>query len=260
MSALWAVTLREIRALARQPVAWTVAGIYLFLHGLFFVQLMERYSESSLRVLGGAPVLDFTLVDRVVRPLLLGDTFVLIFLLPALTMRQMADEWKSGTSDLLLTYPLTETQIVVGKFLGAALVTTGMLTVGVLHSASLAFFGELEIPVALLGHFGLWLYAMMVLAVGLSMSTLTENQVIAFASTFMILLALLVVGSWGTRIDPPWDTVLRMIDFTGHVGYFGHGEWRLSSTLFFLGLAVFFLNLAVGVLGRRRWRAPGRAR
>ena len=64
MSALWAVTLREIRALARQPVAWTVAGIYLFLHGLFFVQLMERYSESSLRVLGGAPVLDFTLVDR----------------------------------------------------------------------------------------------------------------------------------------------------------------------------------------------------
>ena len=258
MNGVLAVAARELRALVRQPVAWTVTAIFLFLHGLFFVQLMERYSDGSLRIITGAAATDFTLVDRVVRPLLVGDAFVLMMLLPALTMRQMAEEWRSGTSDLLLTYPLSETQVVLGKYLGTAAVTTVMILLASLHSASTALFGTVEVPVALLGHFGLWLYAMMVLAAGLSMSTLTDNQVIAFASTLMILLALVVIGGWGTDVGPPWDAVLRLMSFTGHVGFFGHGEWRLSSTLFFVGLTAFFLHLAVGTLGRRRWKHGGR--
>lgn len=258
MNGVLAVAARELRALVRQPVAWTVTAIFLFLHGLFFVQLMERYSDTSVRILGGAGALDFTLVDRVVRPLLVGDAFVLMMLLPALTMRQMAEEWRSGTSDLLLTYPLSESQVVLGKYLGTAAVATVMIALASVHSAATALFGTVEVPVALLGHFGLWLYAMMVLAAGLAMSTLTDNQVIAFASTLMILLALVVIGGWGTDVGAPWDAVLRLVSFTGHVGFFGHGEWRLSSTLFFVGLTVFFLHLATGTLGRRRWRHAGR--
>ena len=258
MTGALAVTLRELRALVRSPVAWTVTAIFLFLHGLFFVQLMERYSANSLRVLSGATAQDFTLVDRVVQPLLVGDTFVLMLLLPALTMRQMADEWKSGTSDLLLTYPLSESQIVLGKYLAATLVVTAMVLLAALHSVATAFFGQVEVPVALLGHLGLWLYAVMVLAAGLAMSTLTGNQVIAFASTFVILLTLVVIGDWGVEVGPPWGTVLRLVNFTGHVGHFAHGEWRLSSTVFFVGAVVFFLHLAIGSLGRRRWRQTRR--
>ena len=70
---------------------------------------------------------DFTLIDRVVRPLLVADTFILLLLLPALVMRQLADEWRSGTSDLLLTYPLSESGIVLGKFFASVVVTAAMI-------------------------------------------------------------------------------------------------------------------------------------
>lgn len=258
MNGILAVAGRELRGLVRQPVAWSITGIFLFLHGLFFVQLMERYSESSVRVLSGYAAQDLAFVDRVVRPLLVGDAFTLMMILPALTMRQMAEEWRSGTSDLLLTYPLTETQVVLGKYLGSAIVATAMILLGALHSASTAFWGDVEVPVALLGHLGLWLYTMMVLAIGLAMSTVTENQVIAFASTLVVLLGLVVIGGWGTDVGPPWDAVLRLVSFTGHVGHFGFGELRASSVLFFVALTVFFLHLAIGTLGRRRWKHAGR--
>ena len=101
-----AVCERELRSLLRQPIAWIVLALFLFVDGLFFVQLVEEYSTISFQVLNsGAEVRDLNLVDRVARALLVADTFVFMFLLPALTMRQLSDEQRSGTLDLLLSYP-----------------------------------------------------------------------------------------------------------------------------------------------------------
>ena len=260
MSGALAVYARELRALVRQPVAWVITAVFLLVHGIFFLQLLESYSNDSLRVLSGADAVDFTLVDRVLRPLLVGDTFVLMLLLPALTMRQFAEEWRSGTSDLLLTYPLSEAQIVLGKFAAAATVTAAMVVVASLYPLSTALVGVLELPVWWLAHAGLFLYVLTVIALGLAASALTDNQVIAFSTTFVVLLAITVSGNWGVQADPPWDTVFRLMSFTGHVGHFGDGVWRLSSTLYFVGLTSVLLFLTVGVLGRRRWRAGGRSR
>ncbi len=260
MSGYLAVTLRELRALLRQPAAWVVTGLFLLIHAIFYLQMLERYSMDSLALLSGANAVEFTLVDRIVRPLLVGDTFVLMLLLPALTMRQLAEEWRSGTSDLLLTYPLTETQIVLGKFTAAALVGIGMIALGSLYSLSAGLFGVVELPVWGLGHVGLLLYVLTILAIGLMMSATTDNQVIAFTATFALLLAISVSGNWGVQARAPWDAVFRMMSFTGHVGHFADGVWRLSSTVFFVGQIVLFLYVAVAVLGRRRWRAGGRAK
>ena len=118
MKSMQAVFARELRSASRQPVVWFVAGAYLTLHAIFFTQLMAAYSQNSANILAGSlTIQDFTLIDRVVRPLLVADTFIPLLLLPALVMRQLADEWRSGTSDLLLTYPLSESGIVMGKFL-----------------------------------------------------------------------------------------------------------------------------------------------
>ena len=94
MNSMKAVFGRELRSASRQPVVWFVAGAYLTLHGIFFAQLMGDYSQNSLSILSGnLSMQDFTLVDRVVRPLLVADTFILLLLLPALVMRQLADEF-----------------------------------------------------------------------------------------------------------------------------------------------------------------------
>lgn len=260
MSGYAAVTVRELRALLRQPVAWVITGLFLLIHAIFYLQMLERYSMDSRVLLAGADAVEFTLVDRIVRPLLVGDTFVLMLLLPALTMRQLAEEWRSGTSDLLLTYPLSEAQIVLGKFTAAALVSFAMIVLGSLYTLSASFYGAVELPVWWLGHLGLLLYVLTVLAIGIMMSATTDNQVLAFSATFAAVLAISISGNWGVQAQPPWDAVFRMMSFTGHVGHFADGVWRLSSTLFFAGQIVLFLYVAIAVLGRRRWRAGGRSR
>lgn len=260
MNSVRAVFGRELRSASRQPVVWFVAGAFLALHGIFFTQLMEEYSQTSVNILAGTlSTQDFTLVDRVIRPLLVSDTFVLLLLLPALVMRQLADEWRSGTSDLLLTYPLSESGIVLGKFLASLVVTATMLAVGALYPLAAGMWVPVEWPTFLLGQAGLLLYAMSVIALSLCASASTDNPAIAFAGSFMTLLALIVAGQWGITAGEPWDAVFRLLSFTGHVGNFGFGELRLSSVVWLLGLTAIFLFMATQILGRRRWTWPGRS-
>lgn len=260
MNSIRAVFGRELRSASRQPVVWFVAGAFLALHGVFFAQLMEEYSQASVNILSGTLSRhDFTLVDRVVRPLLVSDTFILLLLLPALGMRQLADEWRSGTSDLLLTYPLSESGIVLGKFLASAVVTALMLAVGALYPLVAGIWIPIEWPAFLLGQFGLLLYATNVLSLSLCASAATDNPAIAFAASFMTLVGLILAGQWGIGAGEPWDAVLRLLSFTGHVGHFAFGELRLSSVVWLAGLTAVFLFMATQILGRRRWTWPGRS-
>lgn len=258
MSGLWAVCERELRSLLRQPLAWLLLALFLFVNGLFFVQLVEEYSTLSSRALtAGLDVPELTLVDRVARSLIVADTFVFIFLLPALTMRQLAEEQRSGTLDLMLSYPLSEGQIVGGKFLATALITAVMSGFVLLEILTTAWFGRLEVDVVLLGVAGLFLHGLMVIALGLLFSAATENQILAFAGTLAGQLFLLLVGFWGLRLDPPWNDVLSHLDFSGHVRQFGFGLLRVSSLFFFVGLTALFLYGATALVSRRRWHEEG---
>ncbi len=259
MSTTGAVFRRELRSASRQPVVWFVAGAFLTLHAIFFTQLMQAYSQNSVSILTGTlKMQDFTLLDRVVRPLLIADTFILLLLLPALVMRQLAEEWRSGTSDLLLTWPLTESGIVLGKFLASLLVTALMILAASLYVVWAGFFVPIEWPGFLLGQFGLLLYASSVLALSLCASSGTDNPAIAFAMSFMGLLAMIVAGQWAASAGEPWDAVLKLLSFSGHVGSFGFGEFRLSSAVWLLGLTLLFLFMATKIIGRRRWTWPGK--
>lgn len=258
MKALLAICERELRSLFRQPIAWVVLAFYLFAHGLFFVQLVEQYSDISMRVLSsGQELADLTFVDRISRSLLVGDTLFFLLLLPALTMRQLAEEQRSGTLDLLLSYPVREGEIVLGKFLASFVVTTLMVLLGTLEVLALRSLGPLEVDVVLLGAAGLLLYGASVLALGLVFSAWSENQILAFAATLIAQLLLLLIGFWGVRATPPFDAVLRYLNFTGHVGHFSFGLWRASSTFFFVGLTTFYLYCATALLSRRRWHEEG---
>jgi ABC-2 type transport system permease protein len=261
MNSLKAVFGRELRSASRQPVVWFVAGAYLTLHGIFFSQLLSEYSVNSMNVLAGSlSMQDLTLLDRVARPMLVADTFILLLLLPALVMRQLADEWRSGTSDLLLTYPLSESGIVLGKFFASLVVTACMIAASALYPVVVSQWVPLEWPSFLLGLLGLLLYASSVLALSLCASASTDNPAIAFAGSFMVLLAMIIAAQWGISIGEPWDAVFKMFSFTGHVGHFAFGELRLSSVVWLLGLTVIFLFMATQILGRRRWTWPGRGK
>jgi ABC-2 type transport system permease protein len=255
-----ALVVRELRSMFRGPTAYAVLGLFLVVHALSFAQLMEDYSVRSFRdISNGRLGNELNLVDLVLRSLITGDAFFLTLFLPLLTMRSFADEWRQGTSDLLLSYPFREFELVLGKFLAAACVLWMMLAFAALYPLATLLLGSLEIPVLFSSYLGLSLYGLALLAVGLFYSTLTENQLIAFASTWATFFALLMAAFWAPRVEAPWDTVLAQLSPIGHVNAFGVGLLRLSDSYFFVVFIAIFLYLATGVLESKRW-GRGRVR
>jgi ABC-2 type transport system permease protein len=239
MSRALVVCERELRSAFRGPVAYAVMG--LFLHS--FTQLTQGQVPDEMN-----------LVDMMQRVLVVSDAFLLLFLLPALTMRTMSEEWRQGTSDLLLSYPLREVEIVLGKFAAYGLLLLGVVLLGSIYPASAAFFGRIEWAILGSGIAGLLLFGMAVLAIGIFSSSLTENQVVAFGISWALAFGMSLLSFWAKRVPEPWDGVLRHLSLTGHVDPFGYGLIRASDLVFFLSLVAFFLFLATGVLESRRWR------
>jgi ABC-2 type transport system permease protein len=254
VSRILALIDRELRSVVRSPVAFAVVGVYLGLHGIFFAQLVEEFSTVSAQALmRGSTRDELNLVDMVVRPIVSADSVLLLILLPALSMRQLAEEWRQGTSDLLLSYPVRDREIVLGKYLAGLVVLCVMVALGILYPAAMGALGRIEPGVLVTSLVGLFLYGAMVLAIGLFFSSLTENQVIAMVSTLMALLALTVLGYWGLRVDPPWSHLLRYLSMQDHVKDFGAGVVRLSDVVFFGSMSGLFLFLTSGVFESRRW-------
>ncbi len=259
MSRVWAVVERELRGSFRSPVAYAILAVYLFLHGLFFVQLMEEYSSRSFQILTNAEqVPEHNLVDMVARPLLMGDSFLLLMLLPAMTMRLLAEEWRQGTGDLLLSYPLREREIVAGKFIAACALLFVLLASGLVYPVAAGLLGQVEFPVLAVGFLGLLLYGAAILGVGLFFSSLTDNQVIAMVGTVCALLAFTLAGFWSARVGDPWSSTLQHMSLRQHMQPFSYGVVRLSDCVFFASVTGFFLYLTVGRLESVRWRGRSR--
>ena len=261
MSRIHALFVRELRSAFRSPTAYVVIGLFLLIHAVSFAQVMEEYSTQSFReVSSGRLGNQLNLVDLVLRRLITGDAFFLTLFLPAFTMKLFADEWRQGTSDLLLSYPFREVELVLGKFFAAAAVLGMLLVAGALYPLSTALMGNLEFPVLFSSYLGLALYGLGLIAVGLFFSALTENQILAFAATWATFFGLLMVAFWSPRVGPPWDVFLGQLSPLAHVSAFGVGLLRLSDLWYFLVLIGLFLFLCTGVLESKRWAAERKPR
>ena len=130
---------------------------------------------------------------NLVRPLLSNATVIILFILPSITMRTYAEEKRSGTIELLLTSPLTDMEIILGKFFGALGLYAVMLAVTLVHMAVLFVFGSPEWKPILTSYLGLLLLGGSFLSVGLFISTLTTNQIVAYITTFAVFLLLWVI-------------------------------------------------------------------
>jgi len=259
MSRVLALVERELRSAFRGPVPYAVLGFFLFLHGVTFSTLMEDYSSRSYEAVSSGQVeAELNLVDLVLRALIFGDSFFFMLLLPALTMRLFADEWRQGTSDLLLSYPFREVELVLGKFLASAVLLAAMIVLGLIYPLGAMIVGHLELSVLLSSFLGLWLFGMALLAVGTFFSSLTESQLIAFGATWATAFGFMLVSYWSSQVPQPFDTVLEYLSPREHVNPFGVGLIRLSDILYFVGITILFLYLSTGVLESRRWAREAR--
>ena len=246
---------KEMRLFFGSPVAYVVFTFFLLISGWFFSQIFLYYSDLSMRSFmqpGMAQSLNIT--ESVMRPLFTNMSVVLLFFIPMLTMRLFAEEKKSGTMELLLTYPVRDGEVLAGKFLAAGALYVILLGLTLVYPAIIAYFTRIEWGPILTGYLGLVLTGATFLAVGVLISSLTENQIVAGFGTFGVLLALWIIG-WGAEsAGGNLRAVLQYLSITEHMDTFSRGLIDTKDLVYYLSAIALALFLTLASLDSKRWR------
>ncbi len=234
-------------------MAYVVSAAYLAITGFFFVaSVSDAFAEASIR------------------GYLAGAIFFMIFMSPAITMRLIAEEQKLGTLELLLTSPLREFEIVIGKFLAAFAMTMIMVGLSLYFVIVLFVYGDPDIGPLLSGLLGLTLYAAATLSVGLFASALSSNQIVGLVVGSGMLTALTIIDFVSSRLSGLASQVLDAFQLgasfsvfdldsfgvaeSGHFADFARGIISLTDIAYYSSITAVFLLLTVLVLEARRWR------
>ena len=247
MRTIRAVAFKEIQIYFSSPVAYIVALIFMALSGAFFLcDLGNPFPEASLSNFFQSGCFGETPVG--------GATFLLVFLAPVLTMRLLSEEQKLGTIELLLTSPVRDWEVILGKYLASFVFLLFMLTLTSYYVILLVVFATPDPGPIYSGYLGLVLYGMAALAVGILTSTLTSNQIVAAVVGIGILAVLYFTSSIGDVVTGNWATVFSQLGFTSHFKDFERGIIDSTNVVYFLTVTALFLFLSIRALESRRWR------
>jgi ABC-2 type transport system permease protein len=175
-------------------------------------------------------------------------------MLPAVTMRTYAEEKRSGTMELLLTSPVTDVQIILGKFLGAMALYGVMLAVSLIHMAILFVYGRPEWKPLLTAYVGLLLLGGCFISLGLFISSLTRNQIVAYMVTFAVFLFLWVITWIGSFSGPTVDSLTNYLSIVEHFDDFAKGIIDTTHVIYYLSFMTFGLFLTAKSVDSERWR------
>jgi len=246
MRNVWYLTQRELMASFFSPVAYVVGVVFLALTGLYFMSdTLVPGNEASLR----------TLFEGVPHSWNVGMAGVLVVLVPLLTMRTIAEEFSTGTIETLMTAPVTDAEVVLGKFLGVLTFYCGLLVATLFYLILLALYGEPSAGAIAFAYLGMVLLGAMYIAVGLFASACTRHQLLAALLAVAILVLLtFVVDILAEHLPGTWRAVLGYINIFRHFSDFSKGIFDTRGVVFFVSGTAFFLFLATKVLESRRWR------
>lgn len=252
MRNILAIAVKEIRSYFTSPIAYVVIGFYALLFGYFFAVMLTFFERQSMQMMqmGGGVNINQMLIG----PVFTNAEVVLLFVLPMVTMRIFAEEKRSGTIELLLTSPLTDLQIVIGKFLGGITLYAAMLAVTVVHMGFLFAFGNPEWRPVLSGYLGLLLMGGCFLSLGLFISSLTRNQIVAGMVTFAVFLLFWVINWISTFMGPTTQNVLNYLSITEHLNDFTRGVVDTKHLVYYVSFIAFSLFLTVRAVDSERWR------
>lgn len=253
MRNILAIAQRELNAYFASPIAYVLIGFFALLFGWFFYVPLAYFEQQSMQM-GMNPTQALNINQMLVGPTLMNTTVIMLFLFPLITMRTYSEEKRSGTIELLLTSPVTDLQIILGKFLGAMLLYAAMLAVTLIHIGILFVYGEPEWKPIATGYLGLLLMGGSFLSLGLFISSLTKNQIVAGIATFAVFLLLWVVNWIGTFVSPTMQTVLTHLSLTDHFDDFAKGVIDTKHVIYYLSFMAFGLFLTAKSVDSERWR------
>ena len=244
---------KELRGYFVSPIAYVVLGLFALLFGVFYVSSINFMVQVSMGQfgMGGPQVVNIN--EYMIRPLFGNTAVVLLMMLPMLTMRSFAEEKRSGTIELLLTSPLTNVQIILGKFLGAMALYALMLSLTLIHIGVLFWYGEPEWAPVASGYLGLLLMGGSFISIGLAISSMTKNQVVAGVGTFAVLLLFWVINWIGDAAGPTTQSVLAYLSILEHFDDFSKGVIDTTHVTYYVSFITLGLFLTAKSMDLERW-------
>jgi len=253
MRNVMAIAGKELRGYFASPIAYVIMGFFALLFGFFFYAYLDAFMRQSMQMAGGFGG-SMNVNMNLVRPLFGNASVVLLFVIPMITMRTYSEEKRSGTIELLLTSPLTDVEIILGKFLGAMGLYIAMLAVTLLYIAILFWFGNPDWKPVAAGYLGLLLMGGSFIAVGLLISNLTKNQIVAGTATFGVFLLLWIISWLGEASGPRTQAVLSYLSITEHFDDFAKGIIDTKHLVYYFSFMTFGLFLTAKSVDSERWR------
>lgn len=245
MNGIWANLVRELRAYFFSPLAYVVLTLVMLINGFVFSLIVSFLNDPRAT---GAPL-----------ELFFGQTLffwlVLLFVAPILTMRLISEERRSGTIEVLTTAPVTENQIVVGKYLAALLFYAFLWLPTLVYALIIDFYGELDWGPVASGYLGVLGVGALFLAIGTFASTLSRNALVSAIVTFSLLMPLFVFGLLQSLVNnEALKQAFGYLDLWQHMSEFAKGVVDTRRLVYYLSTTIFFLFLAARSLELRKWR------
>jgi len=246
---------KELKSYFASPIAYLLLAIFAVIFGFFFYSATRFFilQGMQMQMMGRGMPMDVN--EYVIRPLLTNASVIGLFLIPMITMRLYAEEKRSGTIELLMTSPVRDLEIVLGKWFAALVLYASILGVSGINIAVLYAFGRPDLKPILVGFLGLLLQGGCLLAIGIFISTLTKNQIIAGGATFAVCLMLWVLD-WVSAYDQSaWAKVISYLSVVTHFEPFSKGVIDTKDIIFYLSMIFFGLFLTTRSVESLRWRA-----
>lgn len=226
---------KELKSYFNSPIAYIVIIVFLAIAGWFFTNTLFQSSIATMRGL-------FDMVP-----------FIFLFFIPAITMRSFSEEKKQGTIELLLTKPVTEMELVMGKFLAALMLTILTLLPTLIYLMVVASLGSIDFGPVIGGYLGLILMAGVYIAIGIFASSLTENQVIAFIISFVAVFLLFMLGKILSQVSPTLVSAVEYISTDYHFSNISRGVIDTRNLIYYLSMIFLGVFLTKTSIESRKW-------
>ena len=254
MRNVWIIFRKELRSYFVSPIAYLLLAMFAVIFGFFFWNILGFFIREGTEAMMSGQMFPMNLNERVIRPLLSNISVVGLFLIPMITMRLFAEEKRTGTIELLATSPVSDIQVILGKWTAAVVLYGGMLLLSALNFLFLFKYGRPDWKPLAIGYLGLLLQAGALLAIGTFISTLTKNQIIAGAVTFAVCLLLWIL-EWVTGFDTAaWARVMGYMSVITHFESFAKGLLDSKDVIFYVTLIFLGLFLTARSMESLRWR------
>lgn len=246
---------KELKSYFSSPIAYLLMAIFAIIFGFFFYSATAFFVMRGMEMQMSGRAAPMNVNDYVIGPLLGNASVVGLFLIPMITMRLFAEEKRSGTMELLMTSPVRDIEIIIGKWLGALIMYLSVIGLSALNILSLFAYGKPDWKPILVAYLGLILQGGCLLAIGTFISTTTKNQIIAGGATFAVCLLLWVLDWVSSYEQAAWAKVVSYCSVLTHFEPFSKGIIDTKDVIFYLSMIFLGLFLTARSMESLRWRA-----